>query len=175
MSRDPDERSEVRDLPHRASPPAHRCAHVNCVLRRYAPHDEDAAIALWQRTWQAAYPQIDFAERLAWWRKRWRDELVPSAEIVIAQSGTALVGFVTVDRRTLYLDQLVVAPEHWGSGIGAALLDKAKRLSPSGLDLDVNTDNGRALCFYQKHGFSIRGTGVNPISGKAVHGMSWRP
>ena len=30
-------------------------------LRPYDPDDEDAAIALWLRTWQAAYPAIDFA------------------------------------------------------------------------------------------------------------------
>ena len=144
-------------------------------MRRYAPDDEDAAIALWLRTWQAAYPQIDFSERLDWWRTRWRDELLPRAEIVIAQRETAIIGFVTVDPRTLYLDQLVVAPEHWGSDVGGTLLDEAKRLSASGLDLDVNTDNARAVRFYQKHGFSIGGAGVNPVSGNPVHRMSWRP
>ena len=59
-----------------------------------------------------------------------------------------MIGFVTVDPRTLYLDQIVVAPEHWGSGVGAALIAEAKRLSPAGLDLDVNTDNARAIRFY---------------------------
>ena len=54
-------------------------------LRRYNARDEDAAIALWLRTWQAAYPQIDFAARLDWWRERWRKELVPIAEIVVAE------------------------------------------------------------------------------------------
>ncbi len=144
-------------------------------LRRYDARDEDAAIALWLRTWQAAYPQLDFAERLAWWRERWRDELVPDAEIVIAEAGGVIIGFVTVDPRTLYLDQLVVAPEQWGSGVGAALVDDAKRISPTGLDLDVNTDNARAIRFYAKHGFVISGAGVNPISGKPVHRMRWRP
>ncbi len=148
-------------------------------LRRYVPRDEDAAIALWLRTWQAAYPDLDFVERLDWWRERWRNELVPSAAIVIAEAESAenltMVGFVTVDRHTLYLDQIVVAPEHWASGIGAALLAEAKRLSPTGLDLDVNTDNARAIRFYAKHGFLIAGSGVNPISGKSVHRMHWHP
>jgi putative acetyltransferase len=144
-------------------------------LRRYDENDEDAAIALWLRAWQAAYTQIDFAARLAWWRERWRKELVPSAEIVIAESEDGMIGFVTVDRRTLYLDQIVVAPEHWGSGVGAILLARAKCMSPAGLDLDVNTDNARAIRFYQKQGFSISGAGKNPISGKPVHRMSWRP
>ncbi len=145
------------------------------ALRRYEPRDEDASIALWHRTWQAAYPQIDFAARLEWWRKRWRDELLPVAEVVVAESNGALAGFVTVDPKTLYLDQLVVAPEHWRSGVGALLLAEARRISPRGLDLDVNIDNARAIGFYVKHGFAIAGEGNNPLSGKPVHRMSWRP
>jgi putative acetyltransferase len=145
------------------------------VLRQYEPRDEAAAIALWHRTWQAAYPQIDFAARLDWWRKRWRDELLPVAEVVIAESVSQLAGFVTVDPKTLYLDQLVVAPEHWRSGLGALLVDAAKRLSPRGLDLNVNIDNFRAIGFYKKQGFEIAGEGKNPISGKPVHRMIWRP
>lgn len=144
-------------------------------LRRYDARDEDAAVALWLRSWQAAYPDLNFAERLAWWRERWRSELVPTAEIMVAESELGLVGFVTVDARSLYLDQIVVAPERWRSGVGAALIGEAKRLSPRGLDLDVNTDNARAIRFYEKLGFSIGGNGVNPISGKPVHRMSWRP
>ena len=144
-------------------------------LRRYEAGDEAAAIALWLRSWQAAYPHLDFAARLDWWRERWRSELVPSAAIVIAEAAGEMIGFVTVDPRTLYLDQLVVAPQRWGSGAGAALIAEAKRLSPAGLDLDVNTDNARAIRFYGREGFVVSGAGVNPISGKPVHRMTWRP
>src|SRR5262249_18659064 len=107
-------------------------------LRPYDTRDEDAALALWLRTWQAAYPEIDFAERLGWWRERWRQDLVPVAEIVIAEAAGDIIGFVTVDPRTHYLDQIVVAPEFWRSGVGSALVAEAARLSPEGLDLDVN-------------------------------------
>jgi putative acetyltransferase len=149
---------------------------LSCItLRPYEPHDEEAAIALWLRSWQAAYPQIDFADRLEWWRQRWRNEIVIAAEIVVADQGDTVIGFVTVDADTLYLDQIVVAPEYWGSGLGATLIAEAKRISPSGLDLDVNTDNARAIRFYGKCGFVISGGGKNPISGRPVHRMSWRP
>jgi putative acetyltransferase len=149
--------------------------HSHALLRPYEERDEDASIALWLRTWQAAYPQLDFAERLDWWRERWRNELLPSADVVIAEAEGAMIGFVTVDPRALYLDQIVVAPERWRSGIGAALIAEARRISPAGLDLDVNIDNARAIGFYVKQGFSISGAGANPISGKPVHRMSWRP
>jgi putative acetyltransferase len=144
-------------------------------LRPYEAKDEDASVALWLRSWQATYPELDFASRLEWWRERWRNDLTKSADVVIAETGGELIGFVTVDPRACYLDQIVVAPEHWASGVGSALIAVAKQLSPSALELHVNTDNARAIRLYEKLGFSVTGDGVNPISGKPVHRMRWQP
>jgi len=144
-------------------------------LRPYTTADEDAAIELWRRTWQHHYPHINFAKRVGWWRERWRQELVPVARIVVAETSGTLTGFVTVDPKTMYLDQIVVAPELWGQGVAEALLDEAKNISPQGLDLLVNKDNGRAIRFYERHGFSYAGEDKNPVSGIAVNRMQWRP
>jgi putative acetyltransferase len=190
----------------------------SATLHPYSAADEDAVIELWRRTWQQHYPQIDFNARVAWWRERWRNELVPATRIVLAEiddasvsasselphtpfismqagiqgqphspenigpgsprargrTGKTLVGFVTVDPKTMYLDQIVVAPEHWGSGVALTLLNEAKRLSPRGLDLLVNKDNFRAIRFYEKHGFVYAGEDKNPVSGKPVNRMAWR-
>jgi putative acetyltransferase len=146
---------------------------TSATLRAYTSADEGAAIELWRQTWQEAYPAIDFAARLDWWRERWRSELVPSAEVVVAEAAGALVGFVTVNRTTGYLDQIVVAPRHWGAGIAEMLLDEAKRLSPRRLELHVNKDNARAVGFYRKHGFTVVGEDVNPRSGAPVYLMKW--
>src|SRR5437763_5676428 len=144
-------------------------------LRPYTAADEDAAIELWRRTWQQHYPHLDFAARVPWWRERWRRELVPTAMITVAEQDGALVGFVTVDPKTCYLDQIVVAPEVWGSGVARLLMSEARRLSPAGLELAVNADNGRAIRFYEKQGFVVTGEDVNPISKAPIIKMSWRP
>ena len=148
---------------------------MSIQLRPYVAADEDAAIALWQRTWQIAYPQIAFGNRLEWWRGRWRDDLVPVATIVIAERDGAMIGFVTIDQKTGYLDQLVVAPEFWRSGIGRILVDEAKRLSPERLQLHVNQDNERAIALYKKTGFSITGESVSKHSGLPLYVMTWQP
>ena len=145
------------------------------TLRPYTAADEDAATELWRRTWAHHFPHIDFNARVAWWRERWRQELAPVARIVVAEQDGRLSGFVTVDPKTHYLDQIVVAPEQWGSGLALALLDEAKRLSPAGLELLVNKDNARAIRFYEKHGFVYAGDAVNPVSSKPVNKMAWRP
>jgi putative acetyltransferase len=147
-------------------------------LRPYTPADEEAAIALWLATWQATYPQIDFATRLDWWREHWR-KLAAAAKITIAvdaQGGSSekIIGFVTIEPHTHYLDQLVVAPDYWGQAVAVALIAEAKRLAGDFIDLDVNTDNARALGFYRKHGFVITGDGVNTLSGRPVHHLRWR-
>ena len=142
-------------------------------LRPYRADDEDAAIVLWQRTWQHAYPSIDFAARVPWWRERWRGELVPNATIMVAEQAGEMAGFVTIDAKN-YLDQLVVAPDRWGSELGNMLVNEAKRLSPDRITLLVNTDNTRAICFYERNGFVHAGGDVNATSGKPVLRMEWK-
>ena len=144
-------------------------------VRPYTAADEDAAIELWQRSWQDAYPDVDFAARVVWWRERWRGELVPHAKILVAEMDGVLDGSVTVAPNTGYLDQIVVAPEFWGSYVAGLLLDAGKGISPARLDLLVNKDNARATAFYEKHGFVMAGDDVNPVSGRPVFRMQWRP
>jgi putative acetyltransferase len=48
-------------------------------------------------------------------------------------------------------------------------------LSKVGLELHVNQDNGRAIRFYEKHGFRKAGEDVNPRSGAPIYRMCWQP
>jgi putative acetyltransferase len=91
----------------------------------------------------------------------------------VAEAAGALTGFVTIDPKG-YLDQLVVAPDHWGSDLGNILVDEAKRLSPDRITLLVNTDNARAIRFYERNGFVQAGGDVNPTSGRPVLRMEWK-
>jgi putative acetyltransferase len=145
------------------------------TLRAYREADETAAIELWRRTWQLAYPKIDFNTRVDWWRERWRNELIPKASITVAEAGGALAGFVTIEPDTGYLDQIVVAPEHWGRELAVLLLREAQRISPRAVTLHVNVDNTRAVRFYEKQGFVIAGEEKNPRSGAPIYKMSWTP
>src|SRR5256714_1940880 len=76
------------------------------MLRPYATADEEAAIELWRRTWQQAYPKIDFSARVDWWRARWRNELVPTATITVAEAARGGGGLVTVDPHTRSLPHI---------------------------------------------------------------------
>jgi putative acetyltransferase len=142
------------------------------TLRRYTEADEAEALALWIETWQAAYPHLNFAARRESLRERWHNEVAPLLIIVLAVV-ERIVGFFTLEPERDYVDQLGVAPDMWGTPIAAALIDEAKRLSPTVLELNVNQDNARALRFYQKHGLSKIGEGVNPRSGLPIFYLRW--
>jgi putative acetyltransferase len=92
---------------------------------------------------------------------------------VVAEQAGALIGFVTIDASG-YLDQLVVAPGHWGSPLATTLVEEAKRRSPEGITLKVNADNARAIRFYERNGFVHAGDDVNPGSGRPVLKMAWK-
>ena len=145
------------------------------TLRPYSAADEDAAIELWRRTWQKHYPHLNFNARVPWWRERWRKELVPVARVVVAEDNGALIGFVTVDPETMYLDQIVVATEYWGWASRSCCSTRPSAFRREGLELLVNKDNARAIRFYEKHGFVYAGEDKNPVSGKPVNRMAWRP
>jgi putative acetyltransferase len=85
-----------------------------------------------------------------------------------------IVGFVTLNAATGWLDQLAVAPAAKGAGAAERLIEEAKRLSPRLLALDVNVDNPRALRFYEKEGFVTIGEGVNPMSGLKTLRLVWQ-
>ena len=144
------------------------------VLRRYREDDCEAAVELWLRAWNAAMPEIDFNARYGWWKKRWIDELVPRHSIVVAEAD-GLAGFIVIDPKSGYLDQIAVRPEDWGGKVAKVLLDEAKRLAAAGIALDVNQSNGRAIRFYEREGFGRAGEGVNPLSGKPTFRYTWRP
>jgi putative acetyltransferase len=148
---------------------------VSIVLRPYRDADLEIVINLWRRAWDAAMPEINFGDRLDWWRERWTGALLPQNIVTIAETDDRMIGFVVIDSNSGYLDQIVVDPSSWGSGVAKKLLAEARKISPNNVTLDVNQSNLRAISFYEREGFVRTGEGNNPISGKSTWRYEWKP
>ena len=93
--------------------------------------------------------------------------------VIVADMSTSLAGFACVfpDEDSVFgsfLDNLHVAPQLTGHGIGRQLLSEAARRLRSrgshvGLYLWVIERNRRALHFYEKAGAVVVGTTENPM------------
>lgn len=126
----------------------------------------DALVELWAESWREAMPYIDFSARKPWLHAHLAAiEAAGAVAVCCLDAAGRLIGFATVDPQNGYVDQIAVAPEAKGSGAAANLVAEARRISPHPLSLDVNQDNLRALRFYEREGFRIVGSGVNPGSG----------
>ncbi len=121
-------------------------------------------------------PRIDFEARRDWFRDHLARLEAAGFKTICASNQThEVLGFVTLNPLTTMLDQLAVAPEAWGSGIAGQLLAEARGMSPSGLILDVNCDNARAIRFYEREKFERICEGINAISGLRTWRMRWLP
>ena len=103
------------------------------------------------------------------------DFVIPSGDAFVGTLDGRLVGMAVI--RPGDLDQLYVAPEAQGRGVGSRLVELAKRRSPDGLGLYTFQVNARARRFYEARGFVADafgdGTG-NEERQPDVH-YRWRP
>ncbi|WP_332118670.1 GNAT family N-acetyltransferase [Azorhizobium caulinodans] len=143
-------------------------------IRPFAEGDMAALADLWVATWAATMPDIDFEARRPWFLDHFAKLRAEGAQVPVAETldGTP-VGFVIIHPATRYLDQLAVAPAQRGTGAAEALMTAARAISPGGIVLDVNQDNGRAVAFYEKQGLRITSASTNPMSGRAIWRMEW--
>jgi ribosomal protein S18 acetylase RimI-like enzyme len=82
-----------------------------------------------------------------------------------------IVGMMAVGGNEL--DHLYIHVDYQGIGIGTKLLNLAKELSPGKLQLYTFEVNKRAQLFYEKHGFTIIGRGIESQSGMADIRYEW--
>ena len=134
-------------------------------------------LALWVASWRATYPEIAFETRCAWLLDRLAVMETQGAQTLCLwdEDDKALLGFVTIDPVSGWLDQICVHPERFGGGVGAALIAAARERSPGLVRLDVNADNYRAIRFYEREGFKRIGPGQLSQSGRGTLILEWRP
>lgn len=133
-------------------------------------------LALWVASWRATYPEIAFEARCAWLLDRLAALEAQGAQTLCLwdEEHKGLLGFVTIDPASGWLDQICVHPERFGGGVGAALLAAARERSPGLVRLDVNADNDRAVRFYEREGFKRLGPGQLSQSGRETLILEWR-
>jgi len=122
----------------------------NLEIRPARPEDADAVADVYLAAFKATY-DFPLAHGDAQVRAWIRDVLIQSGDTWVAAADGAVVGMLVV--RLGDLDQLYVAPDAQGQGIGSRLVERAKELSPGGLGLYTFQVNARARRFYERNGF----------------------
>ena len=127
------------------------CVSIEPLIRRAESTDAAAIADVFLRSYKAALPTVRGAHSDDDVRRWIRDALVPAGNVTVAAVNGSVVALLAV--KGGWIDQLYVDPDWQRQGIGARLVELAKRQEPSGLQLWAFQVNRHAQQFYEQHGF----------------------
>jgi putative acetyltransferase len=132
------------------------------VIRPYLEDDFDHLVARWHETNLISYRYVAEQQRhtLADARTFFRDHLLRRCAIHVATRGGQLLGLLAFEAP--WVRQFAIFPEYQRQGIGTALLQAVRDLSPAEIRLFTFQRNVPARAFYDKHGFTAVAFGVSP-------------
>ena len=151
-------------------------AHARHRIRPFQDADEAAVVGVWHRSGLAAYPYLPTWQALTLERAQWVFHNIIRAQcaIWVGVLDEQIVAYLAMNK--LYLDRLYVDPSEWRKGWGTQLVNFAKQLSPSGLELHTHQANAAARALYERHGFQVVTFGISPppesVPNVEYH---WRP
>jgi GNAT superfamily N-acetyltransferase len=120
-------------------------------IRRAGPDDARPVADVYLASFRAALPTVRLAHTDDQIRAWIRDRLIPETECWVATEADGVVAMLSLTPGRI--DQLYVAPDWHGRGIGRRLLDLAKSRAGGNLELWTFQVNERARRFYERNGF----------------------
>jgi ribosomal protein S18 acetylase RimI-like enzyme len=133
------------------------------VIRPGTREDAETVALVHVQTWQAAYAHVLPHDQLMALSVEDRAAMHRRSPPLVAEVEGKIVGFVAVgrthdERGDGELYAIYVHPDHWGSGVGRALIEageeRLRELGHRDAHLWVLADNPRARRFYEAAGWS---------------------
>jgi GNAT superfamily N-acetyltransferase len=123
-------------------------------IRAYQKRDQEPLARLWLDSWRSTGLAEAAGGDWQTLHDRIPVEIAAGWTVHVAEEDGTLLGFSAANAADNCLDQLFVAPDAQGRGIGKALLDDAKAGGPEGLWLRTPVANFGACLFYEREGFA---------------------
>ncbi|GLV27654.1 N-acetyltransferase [Sphingobium sp. TomTYG75] len=143
-------------------------------IRTAQPEDYETIAAIWYESasqMDGGAPILDHPNTLV---ERIISSLANGWSLKVAVVDRKIVGLLATIPKDNVLDQLFVTPEAQRQGIGAALLDEAKRQLPMGFMLRTPATNLAAHRFYEQHGLFAIEDAAHPVTGTPVRHFGWQ-
>ena len=132
------------------------------MIREYREDDFDAVTILWRIAREKSLPEFQRAKGYFFYEDQnyFQNQILKRDKVWVVETASRPVAFMAVEND--FIDQLYIHPDHWRRGIGNALLNFARELSPNHLWLYTLQVNVNARVFYEKNGFVVKKFGVSP-------------
>lgn len=143
------------------------------VYRPYRDADLDPVARVWSTSFLSsgvdpATPVSDADNRLRILRER-----AAGWVVTVAEQDGAVVAFMATKPVQGVLDQLFVAPDVQGQGVGATMLGLARAQMPAGFWLRAAEANVSACRFYAREGLRLDRRQPHPVYGHMTVVYAW--
>jgi ribosomal protein S18 acetylase RimI-like enzyme len=168
---------EMPELAHRLSPRGGLVyAHVWLRIRPMRPTDLEAMARVWQRARAQVRPgpEVNVNAATADNLRHFLDVVCGQNEVWLAVDDDNILGFFVLSRSQVnhfFVDSLARR-----RGIGTALLERAKALSPAGISILAGERNEATRAFYMRRGFREARLVTNSLLGSGAEmEFTWNP
>lgn len=122
------------------------------MIRKYEEKDFDELLDVWYSASEVAHPFLsgDFFEQE---RRKIAELHIPNAETWVYEQDNTVIGFISLMENEV--GAIFVDPDFHGMGFGRELMEHAKSIRTSFLELYVFKDNKIGRDFYEKCGFNF--------------------
>jgi GNAT superfamily N-acetyltransferase len=142
---------------------------------RPARSDEYEQIArVWMNSWVSTGLEDASETLLARLRERVTTEAAKGWNLYVADDNGVPAAMLALHLPDNYLDQLFVAPEYQGSGLGRRLLAFTRQQIPDEIWLRCVRENDKAWRWYEREGFVFEKEELEPKNGFTMKYYRWR-
>jgi ribosomal protein S18 acetylase RimI-like enzyme len=141
-------------------------------LARASEYDEVARV--WMESWASTGLEDPSNFLLAKLRARVPMEVEKGWSLYVADDNGVLAAMLAMHLPDCYLDQLFVAPEYQGDGLGRRLLTFTRQHLPDEIWLRCVRENEKAWRWYEREGFAFEKEQVDSTSGRVMKYYRWR-
>ena len=132
------------------------------MIRPFREEDFELVTKFWFEAMDVAMPGLEqrMGHTLGGARRYFKEVVSAENRLWVYELNGVPVGYLALQGE--FIDRLYVDPAYHRRGIGQALFDHAKTLSPDHLWLYTHVVNTGARAFYEKNGFVAEKFGVSP-------------
>jgi GNAT superfamily N-acetyltransferase len=144
------------------------------LIRPALPHEYDEVARVWMESWVSTGLAEASNFLLANLRARVRKEIEDGWSLFVADDGGTFAAMLALHLPQKYLDQLFVAPEYQGTGVGRQLLAFTRKQLPDEIWLRCVRENEKAWRWYEREGFVYEKEEVASATGYMMKYYRWR-
>jgi ribosomal protein S18 acetylase RimI-like enzyme len=143
------------------------------TIRPARPDEHPEIARVWMNSWASTGLEDVSNFLLAKLRARIPMEIENGWSLFVADDDGAIAAMLALHLPKRYLDQLFVAPEYQGRGLGRRLLAFTRTHLPDEIELRCVRENTRAWRWYEREGFVFEKQAVEPMTGFVMKYYRW--